>query len=320
MPLRPATAPELQAEIAEAVRLCAPSADFLRDRLQAATAVDKLVQQYQTALNAAAGGGASPSRGGPNSGSRSGLRSGGAVGGELNGSGRRASSAHGLQRRSLNGSTTTGGGALLDVTTPRAGQQIAPNGAIMPPGFVNPLASVSTLVGPSAQSNIAHLTASASGVSGPNADVAPHYLWLVQLAPIDEFALSTELRPQDCYTLPLPKVLDPRLFRDVFVMRSRRLRLEAAMQHLNEELAPLQARKRVFSELTNLGQYGLVAVKPRIDVTTATELQLQRARLEEDDVFARKMAAAAAAANMNAASPENSPDGVAARGRRSTTG
>jgi hypothetical protein len=61
-------------------------------------------------------------------------------------------------------------------------------------------------------------------------------------------------------------------------------------------------------------------VKPRIDVTTATELQLQRARLEEDDVFARKMAAAAAAANMNAASPENSPDGVAARGRRSTTG
>ena len=105
--------------------------------------------------------------------------------------------------------------------------------------------------------------------------------------------LTGELNPVDFLNLPVPRALAPRVMNRVLQLRSRRIRLEAAIEVFQSEIGPLEDRLRCITDMRNVGQYSLSAVGPLIQHTTDLERELQQLRVQEDEEFSRTRARAA---------------------------
>lgn len=102
-----------------------------------------------------------------------------------------------------------------------------------------------------------------------------------------------ELPPSDFFVLPIPKGVDPAVMQFVFLLRSKRLRLEHCASLFASELDPLNKRISCSSTMTVVGSYSVDAVAPQVKEAINLELQLQKTRQLEDQAFLSKRAASA---------------------------
>mgnify|MGYP001594673685 CR=1 FL=1 len=99
--------------------------------------------------------------------------------------------------------------------------------------------------------------------------------------------LGNDVHPCDILTLPVPRALDVRLMQRVLVLRSKRLKLESLVALFEKEASPLHDRLRCVADMSQVGQYSLLAVQPRISAVVDQEAAFQRVRASEDEMFRR---------------------------------
>lgn len=102
-----------------------------------------------------------------------------------------------------------------------------------------------------------------------------------------------DLPASDFFVLPMPKGIDSSIMQYLFLLRSKRLRLEHCMSLFQSELEPLSRRISCTGTMGVVGQYSLEAVAPLIQNITNAELSLQKIRQQEDQAYLAKRAASA---------------------------
>jgi hypothetical protein len=99
-----------------------------------------------------------------------------------------------------------------------------------------------------------------------------------------------ELPPADFFVLPMPKGFDPAIMQYVFLLRSKKLRLEHCKALFISELEPLGKRISCNHSVNVVSGYSLEALAPQIRDTAALEANLQKIRQAEDQAFLAKRA------------------------------
>lgn len=99
-----------------------------------------------------------------------------------------------------------------------------------------------------------------------------------------------DLPPADFFVLPIPRGFDAAIMQYVFLLRSKRLRLEHCKALFTSELEPLGRRITCNSSVGVVSEYSLEALTPQLCDTTALELSLQKIRQAEDQAFLQKRA------------------------------
>lgn len=99
-----------------------------------------------------------------------------------------------------------------------------------------------------------------------------------------------ELPPADFFVLPVPKGFDTAIMQYVFLLRSKRLRLEHSKALFTCELEPLGKRITCNNSVSVVSGYSLEALVPQVRDTAALELNLQKIRQAEDQAFLAKRA------------------------------
>lgn len=100
-----------------------------------------------------------------------------------------------------------------------------------------------------------------------------------------------DLPPSDYFILPTPKGIENSVIQYLFLLRSKKLRLEHCAALFAAELQPLQRRMTCNSACGVVGNYSLEAVGPIIAKTVALEQNLQKIRQQEDQQYLAKRAA-----------------------------
>ncbi|CUG91975.1 Hypothetical protein, putative [Bodo saltans] len=99
-----------------------------------------------------------------------------------------------------------------------------------------------------------------------------------------------ELPPADFFVLPMPKGFDAAIMQYVFLLRSKKLRLEHCKALFTAELEPLGKRISCNNNVNVVSSYSLEALVPQIRDTTTLESNLQKIRQAEDQAFLAKRA------------------------------
>jgi hypothetical protein len=98
-----------------------------------------------------------------------------------------------------------------------------------------------------------------------------------------------ELHPKDLLPVPTPRAMDATLLERIAALRSRKLRLQRSIGILERELKPVKQRLSGMAAMQALGQYSLNAVQPQIAGAVEAEAELQRIRMQEDEVFQSRL-------------------------------